>query len=59
MAYSLSNSVNNLVESCSGDKLPKGLHKDKGKTKALEPMESRREGGGLTCYSRVVVGWLS
>ena len=49
VAYALSNSVNNLVESCSDDRLLKGLHKDRGKTKALEPIERRREGGGLTC----------
>ena len=57
--YPLSNSVNNLVEYCSDGRWPNGLHKDRGKTKALEPIERRREGGGLTCYSRVVVGLLS
>jgi len=41
-AYPLSKSINRPVQSSSEDKLPKGFHKGKTKTEALEPIE--REG---------------
>jgi len=47
-AYPLGKSVNRLVQSSSEDKLPKGFHKGKTKTEALEPIEKERKRCELT-----------